>query len=105
MESLRREFYQNIEAERARSNAYLAESKESSLITYNDKLERTKDELFAKIRDLERAHMDEVEQRMKLQQNIKETTDLKLDNFKRSFSDEIKMNRDYTSVSSSTKWI
>lgn len=54
LESLRREFNQNIEAERARSNAFMNESKESSIIAYNDKIEKTREDLMSKLRDIER---------------------------------------------------
>ena len=54
LESLRREFTQSIEAERARSNAFMNESKESSILAYNDKIEKTKEDLLSKFRDVER---------------------------------------------------
>ncbi len=44
-----------------------------------------------------------MEQRIKLQQNIKESTDFKLENLKRALEDEIKMTRDDTRVSISIK--
>jgi hypothetical protein len=54
LEALRREFYQNIEAERARSTAYLNESKESSNLTFNEKIDKFRDETITKFRDMER---------------------------------------------------
>lgn len=54
LESLRREFYASIEAERAKSNAYLNETKELTQMAANEKLERLKDDFLVKMRDLER---------------------------------------------------
>ena len=99
LESLRREFYASIEGERAKSNAYLNETKESTQLATNEKLERMRDDFLSKIREIERAHSDEVENRVKLSQSLKETTDHRIEGIKRLFDDELKINKDELRVS------
>jgi hypothetical protein len=43
-----------MEAERARFNSTVLESKESSLLINNDKIEKAKDDLLNRIKELER---------------------------------------------------
>ncbi len=99
LESLRREFYASIEAERAKSNAFLNETKESTQMANNEKMERMRDDFLVKIREIERAHSDEVDGRIKMVQNLKESTEQRMEGIKRLMDDELKMSRDELRVS------
>lgn len=54
VESNKREIYQNLENERSRLNSLLMETKESTLLIANDKIEKAKEDLLNRIRDLEK---------------------------------------------------
>jgi hypothetical protein len=53
-ESIKRENNQNLDTERAKLNAFIRETKETLASQTSDKLEWLKDDLIARIRDLEK---------------------------------------------------
>ena len=57
LESVKREFYQNIETERARVNTVINESRETALIIATDRIEKTKEDILIRIRDVERVNI------------------------------------------------
>ena len=54
LESVKREFYQNMETERTRVNTVIGESRETALILATDRIEKTKEDILTRIRDVER---------------------------------------------------
>jgi hypothetical protein len=57
LESIKREFYQNIETERTRLNTAINESRETALIVTNDRIEKTKEDILIRIRDVEKVNI------------------------------------------------
>lgn len=54
LESNKRDLYQNMENERLRINGLLVETKESTSLIMNDKIDKAKEDLLTRITDLER---------------------------------------------------
>jgi hypothetical protein len=54
IETIKRDVHVSMEAERARVNAHLFESKESTLLIANERIERAKEELLSRVKDIER---------------------------------------------------
>ena len=50
----KREIYQNMDTDRARMNAQLAETRDAVMFHTNDRVEKAKEELNIKMRDVER---------------------------------------------------
>lgn len=94
VDNLKREVHQNQEIERSRLNTALLEAKELIQSYANEKIEKIKDDIYGRIRDLERQNKEENEQRVKFQQNFRETTDLRIDGVKHLIEEEIQNYRD-----------
>ncbi|CAF0933988.1 unnamed protein product [Brachionus calyciflorus] len=101
LESLKRELYQNLEIERNRINSIVSDVKESALASANDKTEKNKEEFNTKFREIERILQGETESLSKYYQNLKESTEHKIENFKRILEDEILNYRNETKTFSS----
>lgn len=54
LESIKREFYQNMETERTKVNTAINESRETALIVATDRIEKTKEDILNRMRDVER---------------------------------------------------
>lgn len=54
LESMKREFYQNIENERTKLNSMISETRDASLLITNDRIDKTKEDLLNRIREVER---------------------------------------------------
>jgi hypothetical protein len=94
IEALKRQINQNMESEKIKVNSLVLETKDLISVSANEKIDRVRDELMSRIRDLEKAISDELDHKTKYLKNVKETSDIKLDGLKRYIDDEIKMNRD-----------
>lgn len=54
LEATKREIYQNMDTDRARLTAQICETRDATMFHVNDRIEKTKEDLHARIRDLER---------------------------------------------------
>lgn len=54
IDNSKREIYQNMETDRARLNAQIAETRDAVMFHTNDRVEKAKEDLTIKLRDVER---------------------------------------------------
>lgn len=54
IESSKREFYSSLENEKMRNSSLITENKDTTFLVMNDKIEKAKEDINTRIRDLEK---------------------------------------------------
>ena len=58
IESSKRELFASLENEKMRSNSLITENKDSTYLVMNDRIEKAKEDLTSRIRDIEKVNFN-----------------------------------------------